>query len=286
MKKSDGILVRKYTVGFHFVILGSCMIVDFLVQLNIIVALRRNTIMTGITDIHSHILFQVDDGSPSLKTSIDILKKEYSQGVRNVICTPHYHAGECMPEGQLIEDNFQVLKKEAKEIIPEMNLFLGNEIMACNDMAQMLSSGELFTLAHTNYVLVEFYPTVIFSQMEKYISSLLNGGYIPVIAHCERYKCLRNAFKGVNNKNISHLIEMGAYLQVNVTSVFGSEHKFVSKLIDNDYLHLIASDAHSLGRRGVYWEECVNYLEKKYNEDYLNWILVENPSKILKGEYI
>ena len=56
-------MVRKYTVGFHFVILGSCMIVDFLVQLNIIVALRRNTIMTGITDIHSHILFQVDDGS-------------------------------------------------------------------------------------------------------------------------------------------------------------------------------------------------------------------------------
>lgn len=114
-----------------------------------------------------HILFQVDDGSPSLKTSIDILKKEYSQGVRNVICTPHYHAGECMPEGQLIEDNFQVLKKEAKEIIPEMNLFLGNEIMACNDMAQMLSSGELFTLAQTNYVLVEFYPTVIFSANGK-----------------------------------------------------------------------------------------------------------------------
>ena len=144
-------MVRKYTVGFHFIILGSCMIVDFLVQLNIIVALRRNTIMTGITDIHSHILFQVDDGSPSLKTSIDILKKEYSQGVRNVICTPHYHAGECMPEGQLIEDNFQVLKKEAKEIIPEMNLFLGNEIMACNDMAQTVSYTHL-TLPTTSRV--------------------------------------------------------------------------------------------------------------------------------------
>lgn len=269
-----------------FILLCSCIIAYFLVQLDIIVALRRNAIMTGITDIHSHILFNVDDGSPSLKTSIDILKKEYCQGVRNVICTPHYHAGECMPERQLIEDNFQVLKKETKEIIPEMNLFLGNEIMACNDMAQMLSKGELFTLAQTNYVLVEFYPTVVFSQMEKYISSLLNGGYTPVIAHCERYKCLRNALKGVNNKNISHLIEMGAYMQVNVTSVFGNEHKFVSKLIDNDYLHLIASDAHSLGRRGVYWEECVNYLEKKYNEDYLNWILVENPLKVLKGEYI
>ena len=153
-------------------------------------------------------------------------------------------------------------------------------------MADMLHQGKLFTLADTNYVLVEFYPTVSFSQMEKYISLLLNGGYIPVVAHCERYQCLRNALKGLNSRNISHLIEMGAYMQVNATSVFGSEHKFVSKLIAHDYLHLIASDVHSLGKRGVYWEECVNYLEKKYNEDYLTWLLVENPAKVLKGKYI
>lgn len=242
--------------------------------------------MVDITDIHSHILFQVDDGSPSLKTSLDILEKEYQQGVRNVICTPHYHAGECMPERGLIEENFSKLKQEARIKFPNLELYLGNEIMACNDMADMLHQGELFTLAETNYVLVEFYPTVVFSQMEKYISILLNGGYIPIVAHCERYKCLRNALRGVNGGNISHLIEMGAYMQVNATSVFGSEHKFVSKLIDNDYLHLIASDAHNLGRRGIYWEECVDYLEKKYNEDYLNWLFVENPAKVLKGKYI
>lgn len=242
--------------------------------------------MVDITDIHSHILFQVDDGAPSLKTSLDILEKEYKQGVRNVICTPHYHAGECMPKHDLIKENFSVLKGEADKKFPNLKLYLGNEIMACNDMADMLLSGELFTLADTNYVLVEFYPTVVFSQMEKYIGSLLNNGYIPIIAHCERYKCLRNTLRGINDRNISHLIEMGIYLQVNVTSVFGNEHKFVSKLIEKDYLHLVASDAHSLGRRGVYWEECVDYLEKKYNEEYLNWLLVQNPAKVLKGEYI
>lgn len=242
--------------------------------------------MVNITDIHSHILFNVDDGSPSLKTSLDILKKEYSQGVRNVICTPHYHAGECKTENDLIKENFLVLQKEAKERFPELTLYLGNEIMACNDMSDMLLNGELFTLADTRYVLVEFYPTVVFPQMEKYISSLLNNGYIPIIAHCERYKCMRSAIKIINDKNISHLVEMGAYLQVNVTSVFGSEHKFVSKLIEKDYLHLVASDAHSLGRRGVYWEECVNYLEKKYNKEYLNWLLIQNPVKVLRGEYI
>mgnify|MGYP000048576727 FL=1 len=67
--------------------------------------------MVDITDIHSHILFQVDDGSPSIETSLEILKKEYQQGVRNVICTPHYHAGECMPKPDVIKKNFLTDRK-------------------------------------------------------------------------------------------------------------------------------------------------------------------------------
>ncbi|WP_302625612.1 CpsB/CapC family capsule biosynthesis tyrosine phosphatase [uncultured Eubacterium sp.] len=242
--------------------------------------------MVDITDIHSHILFQVDDGSPSIETSLEILKKEYQQGVRNVICTPHYHAGECMPKPDVIKKNFLTLKREVIKEIPGLELFLGNEIMACNDMVELLERGELFTLADSNYVLVEFYPTVQYAQMERSINSFLNGGYTPIIAHCERYKCLRNTLRTINSRNISHLIEKGAYLQVNTESVFGKNHKFVSKLIDNDFLHLIASDAHNLGRRGVYWKECIKYLEKRYNDDYLHWLLIENPAKVLKGEYI
>lgn len=53
--------------------------------------------MKGITDIHSHILFEVDDGSDSIETSLKLLRKEYEQGVRNIILTPHFHIGECMP---------------------------------------------------------------------------------------------------------------------------------------------------------------------------------------------
>lgn len=242
--------------------------------------------MVGITDIHSHILFHVDDGAPTIETSLEILKKEYHQGVRNVICTPHYHAGECMPKINVVKENFRELKEETEKKIPGLKLYLGNEIMACNDMVDMLERKEIFTLAETSYVLVEFYPTAQYHQMEKSISALLNGGYTPVIAHCERYKCLRNSIRTIHSKNISHLVEMGAYLQVNVTSVFGKDRKFVSKLIDNDFLHLVASDVHNLGKRSVSWEECVKYLEKKYNEDYLRWLLIENPSKILKGQYI
>lgn len=242
--------------------------------------------MRGITDIHSHILYNVDDGADSIDTSLDILKMEWKQGVSNVILTPHFHIGECMPESEKIQAHYEKLKEEAAKILPDMKLYLGNEIMACNDMVEMLDEGRLYALSDTFYVLVEFYPTVQYYVMEKYLRDILNGGYTPIVAHCERYKCLRSSIKVINHNNISHLVEMGAYMQTNASSVFGREHKFVAKLIDNDLLHFVGSDAHSTGTRGVFWEKCIQYLEKKYNKEYIKWLLVENPNKVLEGKYI
>lgn len=242
--------------------------------------------MKGFTDIHSHILYKVDDGARSIENSVEILKKEYEQGVENVILTPHFHAGECMPGTDRVREHYENIKLEAKKLIPEMKIYLGNEIMACNDMVEMLEQKKLFTLADSRYVLVEFYPSVQYSEIEKTMSNLLNGGYIPIIAHCERYKCLRNVFKVINVNYIGHLVEMGAYMQVNSSSVFGRDHKFVEKLADYDFVHFIASDVHNLSTRGVHWDKCIKYLKKKYNKKYIEWLLIENPQKVLAGEYI
>ena len=242
--------------------------------------------MTGITDIHNHILYQVDDGADSIETTMTLLQKEYDQGVRNVILTPHYHIGACMPDTRTIQEHFQKILEETQKKIPHLNLYLGNEIMACNDIIEMLQSKKVFTLAESRYVLIEFYPSVSYSGMERYVSNLLNNGYIPIIAHCERYKCLREMFQVIKGSAIRHLVEMGAYLQVNVTSVYGKDKKFVAKLIEKDYLHLVASDAHDLEHRNIFWEECIKYLEKKYNKEYIEWLLIKNPKKILSSEYI
>lgn len=242
--------------------------------------------MKGITDIHTHIMFKVDDGSNSLEKSLEMLKQEYSQGVTKVILTPHYHAGECMPRREIVESRFAELKDKVHTLIPEMTLYLGNEIMACNDIVEMLDEKKVFTLAESSYVLVEFYPATQYSMMEKSLNAILNGGYIPIVAHCERYKCLRSPLKVINYKNIDHLIEMGAYMQINAASVFGNDHKFVAKLIQNDFLHFIASDAHSLGVRGIYWDKCLKYLSKKYDKRYIETLLVDNPDKVLKNQYI
>lgn len=242
--------------------------------------------MTNITDLHNHILYGVDDGAASLESSMEIIKREYEQGVRNIIFTPHFHIGECMPEQEKVESHFDKLKKEVEKVYPDMALFLGNEIMACNDMVSMLEEGKLRTLAGSRYVLVEFYPTVRAAEMEKYLRDLLNGGYIPIIAHCERYSCLRKKIGILNKEMMKHFIEMGVFLQVNASSVFGRDKKFVSKLIQENMLYFIGTDAHSTGRRGVFWEECIEQLQKKCSQGYIRWLLEENPKKVIDDKYM
>ncbi len=238
--------------------------------------------MNGITDIHSHILFRVDDGSDSKELSLEILKEEHRQGVTNVILTPHYDIGGCMPSVSRINSHYEELVEAAKEVLPKMNLYLGNEILACNDMPGLLEEKRVLCLAGSRYVLVEFYPSTTYGQIEKSLSDLINSGYCPIVAHCERYKCLRKMFAVIDKDKIRHLCEMGARMQVNAITVFKEDKKFVKKLIENDFLHFIASDAHSLGRRGVYWQECIKYLEKYYSDNYIKWLLIDNPSKILE----
>ena len=239
--------------------------------------------MKGFTDIHNHILFRCDDGAESIEKSIEMVREEYNQGARALILTPHYD-----------EESFNLsvdrwnrhLKSAVKEEFPDMKLYLGNEVLLCADMVEKINAGKILTMAGSRYVLIEFYPMEDYGTIERALSQLLNGGFIPIIAHCERYKAFRKKIGTINKNNLNHVVEMGCYLQVNATSVYREDKKFVAKLIENEMLHLVGTDAHSLNKRGIHWEKCINLLKSKYDERYVEWLLIRNPEMIISGEYI
>lgn len=255
-------------------------------NINIVSKQEEKCQMRGIIDIHNHILFDVDDGADSLAQSLNMLKEEYSQGVRKVIVTPHFHLQHYENEPEDVLKRFNELKEAAAGEFPNMELYLGNEIMACNDIAHYLDENCIFTMAGSRYILMEFYPGETYDMIEQSLSRVINEGYIPIVAHCERYKCFQKRFGGVNIEGMRHLIEMGAYFQINCRSVYDGHRKFVKKLIDNDLLHFVASDAHNLTTRGIEWKTCIENLTNKYNEEYLKWLLIENPEKVIQGKYI
>ena len=242
--------------------------------------------MQGFTDIHNHILFKVDDGADSIEKSIEMIKEEYNQGARKLILTPHYDEESFNLSVDRWNSHFEELKAAVKDIYPDLELYLGNEVLLCTDMIEKLDAGKILTMAGSRYVLIEFYPMEDYSTIERALSQLVNGGYIPIIAHCERYKAFRKRFGVINKTNLEHVVDMGCYLQVNATSVYREDKKFVTKLIENEMLHLIGTDAHSMGRRGIHWEKCIEYLASKYDERYVEWLIVRNPDMIISGEYI
>lgn len=241
--------------------------------------------MIGIIDIHSHMLPGVDDGARSLSDTKALLNESYRQGVRAVIFTPHYQAGVYINERGQLRERFDQVKESISSELPDLKLFLGNEIYFSNDVPELLAQGRLCTLADSKYVLVEFATNAAYDFLKNSLYRILLEGYVPILAHAERFQCL---YKKVSL--IEDIVDMGAYIQVNAGSVTKeAPHKvkgFIKKLIDNDLLHIIGTDTHDLKSRKPNFSECIRFLEKKYNDEYIRMLLIDNPQKVINDMYI
>jgi protein-tyrosine phosphatase len=109
---------------------------------------------------------------------------------------------------------------------------------------------------------------------------LLLHGYVPVIAHVERYQCIVD-----DPEAADRLREMGAWIQVNADAVVGLEgaaaRRFCKKLLKADRVDVIASDSHGVDKRACHLDKCYQMLAKKYGEEYAERLFYRNPAKII-----
>ncbi|MCD7735803.1 MAG: capsular biosynthesis protein [Lachnospiraceae bacterium] len=236
----------------------------------------------GIVDIHCHILPGVDDGANGMNEAYKLLRLEHQQGVRDIILTPHFRSGMFETDRDRIRERFRELAGNLKNVGIDVRLYLGCELHQCEDMIERLESDPAYTLAESDYVLTEFSEKDSAEQIERCITELLHHGYIPVIAHVERYPAMCDI------KQIRHIVEVGAYIQVNAGSLLGREgwhsRRFTGKLLSKGYIHFIGSDAHDLRRRTPCMDECEAFLVKKTGKANAEKLLMENPYKILTNE--
>ena len=195
-------------------------------------------------DIHTHVIPNVDDGSPNLETSIAMIKHEISIGVDTIYCTPHhiYHRYEKTVEE--IKKNFLLLKEAVeKENLP-VKLYLGQEICYTHreDTIAMLERGELLTLNNTKRVLLEFSFTREPEDISDVIYNFGVHGYEIIIAHVERYEWM-------TIDKVKALRSEGALIQINSNSYLGlsswKEKRMTRKLIKLNLVDFVASDTHS-----------------------------------------
>ena len=109
-----------------------------------------------MTDIHSHLIYGIDDGARSIDESIELIKKLYSIGFNNLIITPHYiDNSEYNADNMLKEERLEAIKAKLREENIDVNIFIGNEIFIVDNIVDLVEKGFIETLADTNCLLIE-----------------------------------------------------------------------------------------------------------------------------------
>ena len=230
-------------------------------------------------DIHTHLLFGVDDGPETMEESIAMLEHAKAQGIDAMILTPHYRHGMFAYPNDRIEAHFAKLYRPAKEI--GIDLYLGTEQHINSMTIEYIENGRCRTLANTNYVLAEYKPETDYAYIMDSVRALLRHGYIPVIAHVERYMCMYEDFE-----HVERLQKVGAMIQVNANAILGLDgfraKGFTKKLLKYGYVDFVGSDSHDMKKRVNNMGKCRDYLYKKYDASYVNCITERNARKILE----
>lgn len=241
--------------------------------------------MQGYFDIHSHILPGIDDGPDSLDETLHMLSIAYEEGFRIILATPHYVAGNGNMSSEMTIKRFNELNEVISASGLDLNIILGNELYYNSHMIEALKAGDAYTIDGTRYILVEFPINIAFQDLWRGLNHCIFAGYIPILAHVERYYCLIK-----EPGYVEDLIQLGSYMQMNLSSIHGRltnpTIKFCHLLLKKEWVHFLGTDAHGARVRTPCMKEAVAYIKKRFGEDRVKQLLWDNPMTMLEDNYL
>ena len=195
-----------------------------------------------LTDLHSHLIPGIDDGSKSMEQSIEMIKSLKNIGFKKLITTPHIMSHKFPNNRDIILRGLDTLKEELLTQNIDMNIEAASEYYYDEHFIELIEKKELLTFGD-NYILFELsYTTPVFG-MEQVIYKLLSAGYKPILAHPERYSYFTS-----NLEKYHQLKSMGLFFQINVNSLdnfYGKKSKKAADyLIENGLVDFVGSDTH------------------------------------------
>ncbi|PKK93215.1 MAG: hypothetical protein CVV61_05800 [Tenericutes bacterium HGW-Tenericutes-6] len=227
-------------------------------------------------DIHAHILPGVDDGAKTMEESIVLLRKAILQGTTHQVLSPHVQSSVSKVSPEHFSKIFNNLKEEVKRHELPIELYLGAEI---NYRSHLSPDYKMLSLNQSKYVLVEFSPRIE-APIEDVVFDITRMGFIPIIAHVERYVYL-------DYSDYARLKSIGALLQVNSGALMGLndkvQKKLSLKLLKDGLIDIIATDTHNIEKRPPNLKDCYNYLKGMVSDDYLEALFYKNAKPIIMG---
>ena len=235
-------------------------------------------------DIHSHILYEIDDGSESLEESIEIIKQAIKNGYTDIILTPHYRKIQGYTKNNKIKkDVFKKLLKEVKQQKLKIKLYLGNEIAVDEDLFYYLKTNQVLTMNDSRYILLELPFSGRLKSLDSIFEELLEKNYIPIIPHPERY----NDYK---EKDFIEWSKLGILFQGNTESLYGGYGKHIQNklefMLKKHLISFMGSDIHKSCDL-TYEKDIENKLNNLLNDNNMVKELIDiNIEKVIKNEEI
>ena len=238
-----------------------------------------------MTDIHMHIIPGVDDGSFTVEMSETMLMMSWIQGVRTVFSTPHSSA--FLSDPDLVWEQYRLLKERTERLPFSMRLYAGCEVrFEPRDLDEILThlrTGRIPSMNHTRYVLTEFSTRVLRQEALGMISEIRKEGWIPILAHTERYPDL------FAEDTLDRILDMGCYLQINAYSLSddpeGETAGRAGRLLSEKKVSFFGSDAHRLNHRPPDVEKGLKYLYEHCEAGYADAVAFGNALEMLaEGE--
>lgn len=228
-----------------------------------------------MTDIHSHLIFNVDDGASSIDESISLLKMMKNEGFNNVIITPHFILGTEYSSGNKLKlRRLNEIKDRLLEENIDINIYLGNEIFINESIISLIEDGEIYPINGGKYLLIEFPFHNKINNLEDILYEITCKGYTPIIAHPERYTYFQKDYKLVDS-----LKEEGYLFQCNYSSILGyygkDSEKLFKYMLKHHYVDYLGTDLHNMKRTYVLdnFSKIIKNIKKICKEDYYNEII-------------
>jgi len=229
----------------------------------------------------------IDDGAQTLDDAIDLVRHAVARGITHSVITPHIHPGRYDNTIDSIDEAFQLLQNEIQKQQISLKIAYAAEVRISVEMMDLINQNKIPFLGQTqgkNVLLLEFPHSHILPGSEKLVNWLTQRNIKPIIVHPERNKELQADFS-----KISPFLKAGCLLQVTAGSLigkFGPKSQQISQLlIENNWAHFVATDAHNLKHRPPDLSEVHNYLKTSVGETHARKLLYDNPWSIVKNKF-
>ena len=232
----------------------------------------------GFADIHSHVLYGMDDGARTRDDSLRMLALAAQSGTSDIVATPHansrYRYDPHLIDAQIADLNAAVTG---------VRIHRGCDFSLQSDnIDDAIAHPARYSINGRQYLLVEFPDIPTFGNHDTILEHLLGAGLIPIITHPERNAAIRRT-----PHKVARWVEFGCYVQVTAGSFAGrfgtGARDCVNGLLASGRVHFVASDAHDCEHRPPTLGSVYDALVGDWGADDIRPLFIDNPRAVITG---